>query len=266
MHRLLTHLGAGDRGFENSRPVSDGIMSQPFSSNYSNRLLQAFELAGSASFEPHLRLVTLALGEVLIRADTPIAYVHFVERGIVSLVAVARDGEQIEIGLIGCEGMVGIPVLLGAESTPNEARVQAAGLAYEVPVDALLNVMRRNPELHEQLLRYAQVLNTQVACTALANGRYKVAQRLARWLLMCHDRTEGDTLPTTHRFLSLMLGVNRPGLTTAVAALEREGIITTKRGTITICDREALLARADASYGVPEAEYERMMKGTVKPT
>jgi DNA-binding transcriptional regulator YhcF (GntR family) len=83
---------------------------------------------------------------------------------------------------------------------------------------------------------------------------------------MCHDRTEGDTLPTTHRFLSLMLGVNRPGLTTAVAALEREGIITTKRGTITICDREALLARADASYGVPEAEYERMMKGTVKPT
>ncbi|MCP1535469.1 Crp/Fnr family transcriptional regulator [Methylorubrum extorquens] len=262
---MLTHLGAGDRGFENSRPALDGIMSPPFTSTYANRLLQAFALAGLASLEPHLKLVTLALGEVLIRADTPIAYVHFVERGIVSLVAVARDGEQIETGLVGCEGMVGIPVLLGAESTPNEARVQAAGLAYAMHVEAFRDVLRCSPVLHEHLLRYAQVLNTQVACTALANGRYKVGQRLARWLLMCHDRTEGDTLPTTHRFLSLMLGVNRPGLTTAVAALERAGIIATRRGTITICDRDALLVEAGAAYGVPEAEYERLIEGTVKP-
>lgn len=231
---------------------------------YANRLLLAFPPADLALIEPHLTLVTLALGEVLIRADTPIAHVHFVERGIVSLVAVAHDGEQIETGLIGREGLIGTSVLLGAPSTPNEARVQAAGLAHAVPVDAVRELLRSSPKLHERLLRCAQLVNTQIACTALANGRYPVGQRLARWLLMCHDRTDGDVLPTTHRFLLLMLGVNRPHLTTELAALERAGITVTRRGTITICDRDALLTRAGAAYGVPEAEYERLIDGTVK--
>ncbi len=209
--------------------------------------------------------MTLAVGEVLIRADMPIAHVHFVERGIVSLVAVARDGEQIEAGLIGREGLVGTPVLLGAQSTPNEVRVQVAGLAHAVRVDAFRGLLRSSPEWHERLLRYAQVVNTQIACTVLANGRYPIGQRLARWLLMCHDRTDGDVLETTHRFLSLMLGVSRPHLTTELRALERAGITATRRGTITIYDREALLTRAGAAYGVPEAEYERLIEGTIKP-
>lgn len=239
----------------------DGILPQPPRSACSNRLLQTLPPDAFAVLEPQLALVTLALGEVLIKADTPIAHVHFVECGVVSLIAVAANGEQIEIGLVGREGLVGTPVLLGAESAPNEARVQATGLAYVVTADALREGVRTRPDLRNHLLRYTQTLNTQVACTALANGRFKLEQRLARWLLMCHDRASDNVLPTTHHFLSLMLGVNRPGLTTALASLERAGILKTRRGTITICDRPALLTIAGAAYGVPEAEYERLFEG-----
>lgn len=126
--------------------------------------------------------------------------------------------------------------------------------------DALRGILESSPRLHALLLRYVQCLTIQIAGTALFNTRYKVEQRLARWLLMCHDRTEGDELPTTHQFLSLMLGINRPGLTAAVSAFERSAMIESRRGTITICNREALLALAGASYGAPKAEYARLIK------
>ena len=226
-----------------------------------SRLLRALSPADFALLSPRLTLVTLAVGEVLIRADAPIARAHFVEQGIVSCVAVAPDGEQIETGLVGREGMVGLPLLLGVKSTPHEARVQMDGLAYALPADALGEVLRLSPDLHALLLRYAQVAHTQVACTALANGRYNLDQRLARWLLMCHDRVTGDALPTTHRFLSLMLGVNRPGLSGAVAAFERSGLVETTRGTITILQRDALVTLAGAAYGTPEAEYAKLIEG-----
>lgn len=208
--------------------------------------------------------MTLALGEVLIKTNTPIRQVLFVERGIVSLIAVAADGEQIEIGLVGWEGLVGLPVLLGADSSPNEARVQMAGLAYAIPTEAFLDALQRSFDLQRNLLRYAQAHATQIEYTALVNGRYNTGQRLARWLLMCHDRVEGDELPTTHQFLSLMLGVNRPGLTAALAGLKRSGVIITRRGNITICDRASLLNSAGATYGMPEHEYSRLMGAAPK--
>lgn len=214
--------------------------------------------ADFAFLEPHLTLFVLVVGQQLIAPDIPIPGVFFLERGIVSVIALAADGEKIELGVVGREGFVGTPVLLGTERTPHEASVQASGLAWSIPVAALHQALERSPEFNLMMLRYVQSVHIQVACTALANGRYKIDCRLARWLLMCHDRVEGDVLPTTQRFLSLMLGVNRTGLTAVVRGFVRDGLIETKRGTITICDRERLLAIAGAAYGQPEAEYERI--------
>ena len=229
-----------------------------------NSLLKALSREDFALLQPHLEQVPLASNQVLIKVDRPISMVQFVESGVVSLVAVSGDGKQIEIALIGREGLVGSPLLLGADRTPHEGRVQAAGSAYALSAEALRQACQAASQggldLQNLLLRYVQVLSVQLAYTALSNARYKLEQRLARWLLMCHDRVDGDVLPTTHRFLSLMLGVNRPGLTAAVASFERGGIIQTKRGNITICERGKLLALAGAVYGVPEAEHARLIE------
>ena len=233
-------------------------MFQPKQLTCQNRLLAALPAADFALLQPYLELSTLSVGDVLIQANTPISRVAFVEQGIVSLVSVAEDAQQIEAGLVGLEGMVGVPVLLDADQTPNEARVQMLGLAWMMSASALRDALGQSPQLQRQLLRYAHVLDVQVASTALANGRFKLEARLARWLLMCHDRTVGDELPTTHRFLSLMLGVQRSGLTGTVAEFERSGLIQTRRGTLIVRDRPGLLALAAASYGVPEAEYARL--------
>jgi CRP-like cAMP-binding protein len=234
-------------------------MFQPRQRACQNRLLAALPAEDFALLQPHLELVTLTVGDMLIRAHTRIARVAFIEQGIVSLVSVAKDAQQIEAGLVGREGMVGVPVVLSADQTPNEARVQMLGLAWTMSASALKDVLGQSPVLQHQLLRYAHVLGVQATSTALANGRFKLEPRLARWLLMCHDRTVGDELPTTHQFLSLMLGVNRTNLTAVVAEFERSGIIETRRGALIVRDRLGLLVLAGASYGVPEAEYARLL-------
>lgn len=226
-----------------------------------NRLLAVLAPDDFALLAPHLNLVTLALGELLMTSNTSITQVHFIEQGIVSCIGVAADGDRIELSVVGREGLVGLPILLDADRTPDEARVQISGLAWSIPAGALQEALQRSPTLHRRLLRYAQVAALQVGSTALANGRYKVDRRLARWLLMCHDRVEQNVLPTTQQFLSLMLGVNRTGLTAIVGGLVRDGLIETQRGNITICDRAGLLALAGAAYGQPEAEYERLLGG-----
>lgn len=241
------------------RPEPVGLMFQPQQRACQNRLLAALSATDFALLQPHLELVTLSVGDVLIRADTPIRRVAFVEQGIVSLISMTRDAQQIEAGLVGREGMVGVPVLLDAEQTPNEARVQMLGLAWTMSASALKDALGQSPDLQRRLLRYAHVFAVQLASTALANGRFKLEPRLARWLLMCHDRTTGNTLPTTHQFLSLMLGVNRTTLTAVVAEFERSGSIETQRGTLIVRHRPTLHALAGACYGVPEAEYARLL-------
>lgn len=212
-----------------------------------------------ALLQPRLESVALALNARLVRPGIPIPAIHFVESGIVSSIALAPDGERIELAVVGREGMIGVPLLLGTDQTPHEVCVQASGLAWALPAEALHEALARSSGLQSLLLRYAQAANIQVACTALVNGRYKLDRRLARWLLMCHDRVDGDVLPATHRFLSLMLGVNRTGLTGTVSSFVRDGLIETKRGNITIRDRTRLLALAGAAYGQAEAEYERLL-------
>jgi CRP-like cAMP-binding protein len=233
-------------------------MAQFQQSNLCNRLLGAMTPADFALLQPHLERVPLNLREVVIPAGEPIQHVYFVERGITSVLAeIAQD--RIEIGMVGPEGMAGVAVVLGVESSPHSFMVQAEGEALRIPALKLQAVMSRSPSLSAMLTRYVHCFLVQVSQTAYANGDFGLEARLARWVLMTQDRLDRDELPLTHEFLSLMLGVRRPGVTTATHVLEGNGMIRAQRGRITVLDREKLMDLADTSYGLPEAEYARVM-------
>jgi CRP-like cAMP-binding protein len=205
----------------------------------------------------HLEPVTLAQGEELFQPLLPIEYVHFFESGLSSEIVERSGTDRIEVGCIGREGLSGVPVLLGVESTPHRAFMQVGGKAWRIPSPRLREIMDQRPPLTLHLLRFAHVFMIQIAATALADGRYRVEQRLARWLLMCHDRL-GDSLQLTHEFLALMLGVRRPSVTDALHVLEGSLLIRADRGRITVRNRRGLEELAGGSYGTPEAEYRRL--------
>ena len=209
---------------------------------------------------PHLTAVSL---DVRFRMEQPgvsIPFVYFMERGIVSVVACTHsEHRSIEAGLIGREGMTGALVVLGGDRSPNRSDVQASGAAQRIHSDHLRQAMEASPTLKALLIRYTQAFFIQVSHTALANGTAKIEERLSRWLLMAQDRIGGDELNLTHEFMSTMLGVRRPGVTDTIHQLEGRGLIRSTRGTVRIIDREGLLAIADGLYGVPEAEYERLL-------
>lgn len=224
-----------------------------------NYLLAALLPGDLARLRPHLEPVALVLGEVLGEAGQLVTHVLFPDAGIVSVIAVSLDKQRrIEVGLIGREGLVGSPVVLGTDLCPHETLVQADLQGVRVLADELRRAMADSPALHGVLLRYVQVFATQTAHTALANAAHRMDQRLARWLLMCRDRLDGDELPLTQLFLSRMLGANRPGVTEAVRALANAGLIGHARGRITVLDRIGLETAAGGSYGAPEAEYVRL--------
>ena len=181
------------------------------------------------------------------------------EDGLASVVAMGTDGERIEVGHIGREGMTGQSVVLGVDRSPEQTFIQVAGSALRMPVGSLRDAMKASPLLHGLLLRFVQTTIVQVAHSALANGRYTIQERLARWLLMCHDRLDGDYLLLTHEFLSLMLGVRRSGVTEALQVLEGVAVVKTARGRIMLLDRDRLEEIAGACYGVPEREYQRLI-------
>ena len=224
-----------------------------------NRLLAALAPEDLARLRPHLQPVALVLGEVLGKPGCPVTHVLFPEAGMVSLLAVSLSRQQrVEIGLIGREGLVGSPVVLGTDVCPHETLVQADLHGARVPADKLRRAMADSSALHGVLLRYVQALATQTAHTALANAAHRLDQRLARWLLMCCDRLDGDELPLTQLLLSRMLGTNRPGVNGAVRALKDAGLIGHARSRITVLDRAGLEAAAGGSYGAPEAEHARL--------
>ena len=225
-----------------------------------NRLLTMLAPEDRALLAPHLMSVSLDIRFRVEQPGEPIPFVYFMERGIVSVVA-CTDTEHrcIEAGLVGREGMTGALVVLGGDRSPNRSDVQAAGSALRVDSDHLRRAMETSPNLKGLLIRYAQAFFIQVSHTALANGTARIEERLARWLLMAQDRIGGDELNLTHEFMSTMLGVRRPGVTDTIHQLEGRGLIRSTRGTVRIIDREGLIAVADGLYGVPEAEYERLL-------
>jgi CRP-like cAMP-binding protein len=235
-------------------------MHQPTSSTTTrNHLLLSLSIADRDLLQPHLEPSALDLRRVLEEPHQPIPHVYFPESGIASIVAQDRSNRRIEVGLFGREGMSGSTVVTGNDRSPHECFIQVAGSAQRIPADELRSAMQRSPSLHGLLLRYVQAFLIQTAHTALANGRSKLEERLARWLLMSHDRVDGDDLPLTHEFLALMLGVRRPGVTTALHGLERHGLIRSSRSKVQIIDRAGLIEVADGSYGIPEAELRRLV-------
>ena len=233
-------------------------MSAPQQSALRNQLLARLAPEDFAPLQPLLEPVELELRCVLIEPNRPIEHVYFHERGYTSITTNGH-GSKIELGLIGREGMVGVPVALGVRTTPLEFFIQLAGDGLRMTSHDLEEVIDERPSLHRVLLRYAQVMSVQTSGTAFANAEHTVETRLARWLLMCHDRVDGDDIPITHEFMAMMLGVRRAGVTTAMHILQGNGLIVAKRGVITVLDRERLEELADNAYGLPETEYVRQM-------
>lgn len=234
-------------------------MSTVYQSNISNRLLKAFSLQAFERLQPYLQMVDLPLRHVLVEAHEPSTHVCFLEHGLASVVATNDDDENIEVGHIGREGMSAIHVLLKVDKSPNTTFMQVAGAAITVPVEHLNNIITEEAGERDLLLRYTHTLNLQTSHSALANGRYKMHERLSRWLLMCHDRIDGDDLPLTHEFLSVMLGVRRSGVTNELHVLEGVHAIKTTRGHVHIINRRKLEEIAGPSYGLPEREYDRLI-------
>lgn len=208
--------------------------------------------------------VSLSRRDIVIAANKPITHVHFLESGIVSEVATTPEGRRIEVCIIGREGLVGMPLLLDVDQTPHEIFVQIEGEALRLDSAAFRKLIEARGKLRRCFARYAYVAHLQTADTALSNGSHTLEERLARWLLMCHDRVDGDEFPVTHEFLSTMLGVRRPGVTTAIHSLEGAGTIKARRSHILVIDREKLKAAAGDSYGVPEREYRRLIGATLR--
>jgi CRP-like cAMP-binding protein len=234
-------------------------LADPQHSSVRNRLLAALPPGDFATLHGRLEPVPLQLRDVLVVPGEPIEHVYFPQSGFVSAVATS-GGERIEVGLIGREGFVGVPVVLGRNSSPQEYLVQGTGEALRMGSDDLRDAVRQSRALFDLLLGFVHVMMVQTAQTAFANGTHTIEARLARWLLMCQDRTEGDEVQLTHDFMSMMLGVRRQGVTTATHVLEASGLIKARRGRITIVDRDRLQELAAESYGVPETEYARFME------
>ena len=224
-----------------------------------NTLLRALEKADFELLKPKLEWTDLAIGDVLHESRKPVEYAYFPISGICSVIAESAQGVQIETGLIGREGFVGISIVLFADSTPSQVIVQAEGRALRISRNKLLNAIRKSPSLSATLLRFAHTFNVQVSQTALSNGHFTISQRLARWLLMCQDRVDTHEFPMTHKFLAIMLAVRRAGITDALNYLEGKKAIRATRGRIAILNRAILEEMAGGSYGVPEQEYKRLL-------
>jgi CRP-like cAMP-binding protein len=208
---------------------------------------------------PDLEAVQLDLRHSLEAANQPISHVYFPSDGLASIVARDSNDRESEIGVVGCEGMTGMPVLLGNHQSPNESYMQIAGDGHRLGVSALRTALAKSTTLRALLSRYVHALVIQISHTALANARMKVNARLARWLLMADDRVSGDVIKLTHEFLALMLSVRRQGVTDALQELEEKGLIRASRGNISILDRSRLESATEGCYGAPEAEYRRLM-------
>jgi CRP-like cAMP-binding protein len=222
-----------------------------------NRLLSRLSPEELGVLWPHLEAVDLPVRKQLEARNKAIDAIYFIEHGIASVVA-DGTGRSIEVGLIGREGMTGLAVIMGSDRSPHETFMQVGGDGQRMPAGKLRQLTEENPALHRSLLRYGHAFVIQTAQTALANGRSKVEERLARWLLMANDRLDGNRVPLTHEFLSTMLGVRRPGVTLALKHLEDQGLIQAKRGTVVIVDRTRLRKVSNGAYGAAEAEFSRL--------
>lgn len=214
----------------------------------SNILLAKLPTADLSRLVPHLEPLDLPLRYRIEERGKPIDYVYFPVSGIVSVVAKGVKGQEIEVGLIGFEGMTGAAMAMGKSVASHTVYMQVAGAGFRMPAETFTSALDESQALNQTVLRYMHLLFVQTTQTALCNGHCTVPERLARWLLMAQDRVKSNELPLTHEFLSIMLGVRRAGVTSAVRVLTEGGHIEPGRGTITVRNREGLVRASNGAY------------------
>ncbi len=224
-----------------------------------NRLLATLPEEVHERLYPHLEEVSLLLGQVIYESGERLDHIYFPTTSIVSLLYTMEDGTSAEIGVVGNDGVVGIALFMGGETTPNRAVVQSAGYSLRMKPKVLQEEFRRGGPLQLVLLRYTQALITQMSQTAVCNRLHTVDQQLCRWLLLSHDRLDSNELTMTQELIANMLGVRREGVTVAAGHLQAAGLIHYNRGKITISDRAGLEARACECYQVVRNEFERLL-------
>ncbi len=224
-----------------------------------NHLLAMLPSESYTEIENTLELVDMPLGHSLCEPNRPIKYVYFPLDCIVSLLCVMEDGGSAEIAVVGFEGVVGVSLFMGGETTPSRAIVQSSGQAYRLPGSVLKTAFYGGGPMQRLLLRYTQALLTQMAQTAVCNRHHTLDQQLCRWLLLSDDRLRGCELIMTQELIANMLGVRREGVSEAAGKLQKQGLIEYHRGHITIVDRAGLEARTCECYGVVKREYERLL-------
>jgi len=227
-----------------------------------NHLLAALPDAEWQRWLPQLEAVEMPLGQVLYESGCTLSHVYFPTTAIVSLLYVMENGASAEIAVAGNEGVVGISLFMGGESTPSRAVVQSAGQGFRLPAPTIKDEFNRTPVLH-LLLRYTQALITQMAQTAVCNRHHSLDQQLCRWLLLSLDRLQGSELAMTQELIANMLGVRREGVTEAALKLQEAGLIRYARGHISVLDRSGLERRSCECYAVVKMEYDRLLPATV---
>ena len=224
-----------------------------------NRLLALLPPTDQERLRPRLERIPLAYRQSLYLANRPLEFVYFLESGVGSLVNTMTNGDAAEVGTIGNEGMVGLPLLLGDDRAPTSVYVQVPGTGLRMSAALFKRELADSPSIRSVMLRYAHALFNQVAQSAACNRFHSIEQRCCRWMLMTHDRMESSEFLLTQEFLAMMLGVQRTGVSVAAGALKRSGLIDYRRGVVTILDRAGLQRRACECYGVSKREFDRLL-------
>ena len=229
-----------------------------------NRLLDLLPPEDYERLRPHLQPITFPYKLSLYRADERIEFVYFVETGVASLVNTMKNGDSAEVGTIGNEGIVGLPVIFGDSQAPTSVYMQVAGHGLRMKAKLFWQEMQRSGSLRTVMLHYAHAFFNQVAQSAACNTFHHLEQRCCRWLLMTHDRMQSNEFQLTQEFLAMMLGVQRPGVTLAAGELQRAGMIRYTRGNVTILDHSALMKRSCECYAVSKKEFDRLLGAKAK--
>ena len=242
------------------RPNGGEAVQQSHSHRGRNLLLNALTPSDFELLAPHLTSVRLEPRKVLGAANEPIEHVYFPESGIASVVSHMPKSGSTEVGIFGRDGMSGTSLLVGSDRSPHETFIQVGnGTALRIDAARFGDATVRSRSLHLTLLRFLQTSIVQTAHTAVSNAHHPVEARLARWLLMCHDRIDNDEIALTHEFMSMMICARRTGVTVTLHVLEGAGMILSRRGRVIIVDRAKLENFAGEAYGPPEAEYRRLL-------
>jgi CRP-like cAMP-binding protein len=235
-------------------------MATPQQPTIQNKLLRLLPAEDFDKVAGDLTHVVLPRGTSLAETGEPIENIYFMTSGIGSVIVTTPEGHRTEAGLFGFDGYVPTSAMIGTELAPHDVTVQVAGEGYRMSYEAFRGWMSGNKNFARVMIRTVEAFAIQVAYTAVSNAIHEVDERLARWLLMCNDRMPGNEIQLTHEYISIMLAVRRPSVTTSLHVLEGNGFIRADRGNITIRDRRAMEEFAHDAYGRPEQEYRRLMK------